>query len=226
MIKSINNIFISTCFFITTINAHVPENLPIYGSPSGENPLWTILICTLEERAEKFNYIYSKLLHQIHQLNLGAEIEILFFRDNREYTVGYKRNMLLERSRGKYVCFIDDDDDVHTKYIEIIYRALQTNPDCVSLTGIMTTNGKKPQKFIHSVRYHSYFFRNGVFYRPPNHLNPIRRSIAILYKFPETSMGEDTAWAMQIVQGRLIKTEYAIKIPYYFYNFVHKGNPV
>lgn len=220
-----NNIraFISICFFAPVVTIHTSENLPIYGTPTGETPLWSILICTLDERADKFNYIYSKLLHQITQLNLNFDIEILFFRDNREYSVGYKRNMLIEKSRGAYICFIDDDDDIHAQYIKMIYRGLQTNPDCVSLKGIMTTNGKKPQKFIHSIRYRSYAFKNGIFYRPPNHLNPIRRSIAILYKFPEVSMGEDTAWAMQIANGRLIKTEYSINTPYYFYNFVHKG---
>ena len=33
--------------------------------------------------------------------------------DDREHTIGFKRNSLMQQSRGTYVNFLDDDDDVH-----------------------------------------------------------------------------------------------------------------
>ena len=63
----------------------------------------------------------------------------------------------------------------------------------------------------------SYFEQDGVYYRPPNHLNPMKREIAIQFKFPEQYHGEDLCWAMALAQSGLLKTEETITEPYYFY---------
>lgn len=185
--------------------------------------MWSILICTLDERADQFNELYTKLMDQIKQAGLEDKVEVLFYCDNREATVGYKRNQLLLASKGKYVCFIDDDDDVHDRYIEMIYERLLRNPDCINLIGVMTRNGNDPRRFIHSIEYDHYFESKKVYYRPPNHLNPMRRSIAIQYLFPEKNVGEDTDWAMKIAKAKLLKTEERIAEPYYYYQWVTKS---
>ncbi len=185
--------------------------------------LWSILICTIEGRETSFNALYEKLTKQIHDLNLQDHIEVLYYKDKRkEHTVGHKRNVLVEQSKGKYISFIDDDDDIHDHYIELISKKLVNNPDCVSLIGIITFNGKRAKKFIHSIEYKSYFEKNNTYFRPPNHLNPIRKSIAAQFKFPEKFRGEDTDWAMQIARSGLLRTEETIDEPYYFYYYVSK----
>ena len=178
---------------------------------------WSILICTLEERRESFERIYTKLTQQINSQDLGDRIEVLYFRDNRENSVGFKRNSLLAQSSGEYVCFVDDDDDVHDKYIALIYNKLRKKPDCVSLKGIMTHHGEHRKEFVHSLHYPTYFEQNNVYYRPPNHLNPIKRSIALQFKFPETFHGEDLCWTMALTASGLLKTESTVDEPYYFY---------
>lgn len=180
---------------------------------------WSILICTLENRALTFERLYKKLQDQINKLNLSDSVEIVFFKDNREHSVGYKRNKLLENSHGEYICFVDDDDDVSDDYIKIIYEKLLKNPDCVSLVGIITVCGTNPRKFIHSIKYDSWFEKNTTYYRCPNHLNPIRRDIAIQFKFPEKNFQEDLDWSMQIARSGLLKYEEEITKPYYFYLF-------
>lgn len=184
--------------------------------------LWSILICTLNEREKSFSYIYSKLLQQIQNAGLENEVEVVYCKDNREHAVGFKRNQLMQASKGKYTNFVDDDDDVHEQYIPMIYGRLLQNPDCVSLVGIYTVNGKNPQGFIHSIAYDRYFQKGNVYYRPPNHLNPMRRSIAIQFAFPEINQQEDTKWAMQIARSKLLQKEEVITEPYYFYLFTSK----
>jgi hypothetical protein len=187
---------------------------------SSEAKIWSILICTLPERKESFDCLCKKLNKQIRDHKLQNKVEILSFLDNRgEHTVGQKRNALLRKSAGKYTCFVDDDDDVNDDYIIMIYEKLLKDPDCVSLTGIITANGRNPQLFIHSIRYTTWFEENKIYYRPPNHLNPIRRSIAIQFSFPEINRSEDFGWSMQIQRSNLIKTEEFIDEPYYFYNY-------
>lgn len=182
--------------------------------------LWSILICTIEGREESFDQLCDKLKSQINALKLCDEIEILSCKDKRgEHTVGFKRNKLMEQSSGYYTQFLDDDDDIHDNFIEMIYSKLKNKPDCVSLTGIITTNGTDPKTFIHSIAYNEYFEQNNTYFRPPNHINPIKRSIAIQFAFPEKNIGEDTDWAMAIARSNLIKTEETIEIPYYFYRY-------
>ncbi len=181
---------------------------------------WTILICTLDERTEQFNYLHQKLTKQINHADLKNHIEIIYFKDNREFSIGYKRNSPLHAAQGTYINFIDDDDEIHQDYIRMIYEKLKDNPDCVSLCGIITFNGSDPHLFIHSIAFDHYFKKDGVFYRPPNHLNPIKKEIACQFEFPETNWQEDTNWAMQITKSGLLKKEATIEEPYYFYQYI------
>ena len=182
--------------------------------------IWSILICTLEQRALEFQKLFSKLQEQIKQADLPDVVEIIYFKDDRENAIGYKRNALVQKAQGTYICFIDDDDDIHSNYIQMIYEQLCNEPDCVSLHGIITFNGQHPRHFIHSISYDHYFEKDGVFYRPPNHLNPIKKEIAQQFLFPETNWQEDTDWALQIAHSGLLKTEAYIREPYYFYHYV------
>jgi hypothetical protein len=179
--------------------------------------LLDILICTLDSRTKQFDYISEKLANQI--TSLGVDVSIIFFKDNREHSIGHKRNVLLADSKAEYICFVDDDDDVSDSYLLNITKALGTSPDCASLTGIITFNGTAPKKFIHSIRYNSYFEKDKVYFRPPNHLNAIRREIAAKFTFPEVNFSEDTDWAMQIAKAGVLQTESWIEEPIYYYKF-------
>ncbi len=179
--------------------------------------IWSILIVTIEERAEQFSFIRSKIQKQIDDLGLNEEIEILSLCDKRgERTTGFKRQQLLEQCSGKYVCYVDDDDDVHDRYVELIYKRLLKGPDCVSFPGVMTVDGKHPRIFYHSALYRTYFEYNQVYYRPPNHVYPIKRSIAIQFKFTD-SFVEDTPWALEIANSGLVHREERIHELCYFY---------
>lgn len=185
---------------------------------------WSILICTLDERKASFDRLYQKLQKQIQKLGLQDRIEILYFCDNRVYTIGYKRNALLQAAKGKYLNFLDDDDDIHQQYIDMIYKRTQKNPDVIELRGIITTNGRNPREFIHSVKYTTWFERHGIYFRPPNHLNTMKSEYAKRFKFPDDKTkgmhGEDANWSMQISRSGLLKREEPVQEPYYFYLYI------
>jgi hypothetical protein len=185
------------------------------------NVKWSILICTLDERTLQFQRLYTKLLQQIEKFRLTTQVEVIFFKDNRTHSVGYKRNKLLENSRGKYVCFIDDDDDISDAYVSLIYNALKSNPDCVSLVGRLIEEGKKTCKFCHSNHFKTYSSKGNKYFRPPNHLNTIKAEIAKKFKFPERNRHEDLEWAMQLAQSGLLKREAKVSEVLYFYLYNH-----
>jgi len=174
----------------------------------------SILICTIPKRKNLLDRLLAILSSQ-----LTADVEVLLDNSDKD-TIGYKRNVLLQRATGRYLCFIDDDDTVSPDYVSKILAGLANSPDCCSLNGIMTINGTNPKQFVHSIDYSHYFEKGNIYYRPPNHLNVIRADIAKIFRFPEKNRFEDTDWAMQICRSGAIKTEHKIEGIIYYYLFV------
>jgi hypothetical protein len=182
---------------------------------------WSILIPTLRKREKQFNYIFEKLQLQINRNKLEKKVEIATYKNEGEISIGLIRNKLIEMSQGEYISFFDDDDDCHENYISMIFDALKTNPDVVSLEGIITFNGQNAKKFIHSIDFNAYFEKNKTFYRPPNHLNTIKSSIVKMILFKDMTYSEDTDFAMRLCNAKLLKTEIKINEPYYFYKYCY-----
>ncbi len=180
----------------------------------------SILIPTLESRQNLFKRLIRKLKKQIAENGLESVVEILDFSDNGECTVGHKRNNLIEKARGEFVVFIDDDDDINEHYVKLTYDTLKKHPniDCIGLKGQVTFSGKRPRLFIHSLQYKEYFSCNGVYYRPPYHLNPMRHCIAKKYKFEEIDYSEDIDWAMRICKDEALQKEFMIDEVLYYYH--------
>jgi glycosyltransferase involved in cell wall biosynthesis len=182
----------------------------------------SILIPTLPERAEKFNKLFFDINFQIEMQNAFGIVEVLIDEAPKGKSIGEKRNQLLQKASGEYVCFIDDDDKLSNDYIRLILKALQSKPDCISLKGVITFDGHDPKIFEHSIRYSEYRTTANVitYERYPNHLNVIKSSIAKQFKFQEISFGEDTDWATQIHKSGLLKKEVHIDEILYYYKFV------
>ena len=175
----------------------------------------SILICTLPNRIGYLSQLLQVLTPQYVSTN---EVEVLTESDNGSMTTGMKRNLLLKRSTGKYVVFIDDDDMVAPTYVKDILTAAESNPDAIVFNGIMTTNGVEERKWYISKDY-GYEAKDGAYYRYPNHIVPIRREIAMAFPFMDIRIGEDYAWATAIHNAKLIQTEVKIEKELYHYQF-------
>jgi hypothetical protein len=190
-----------------------------------ENMTISILIPTLVSRVASFKTITEKINGIINRFSLQDRVFIESYLDNREKSVGFKRNSLLQECKSAYACFVDDDDDIADWFIPKAYNVLaSTAADCIKLNGLITVNGKDPRPFVHSAKYTEYATVEGVYVRPPNHLNIIKTEISKKFLFPEKNFGEDTDWAMQLCRSKVIKREAAIggqhkDKPYYFYKY-------
>lgn len=151
------------------------------------------------------------------QLKYNDTVEILFD-ESMEYNVGIKRNILLSRAKGEYVVFCDDDDEVSENYISLILNALETGPDCVGINGIITTNGYDKRKWFISKEYgHWHTGSDGIYYRTPNHISPVKRELALKAGFPNISFGEDAIYSSRLFPFLL--TEVLISEPIYHYQY-------
>lgn len=178
----------------------------------------SILICTLNNRFHFFSDLMNKLNAQMR-----SEVEVLFEKDDGQITIGEKRNKLLKRAKGDYVAFIDDDDSISSDYIVKVLKAIESNPDCCSLTGVITWDGVNPEIFEHSIKYSAYKTNTNdepiKYERYPNHLNVIKREIAQQFSFVSVNFGEDTEWATQIFNAGVLKTESTIDGVIYHYKY-------
>lgn len=169
----------------------------------------SILICTIPERESFLNRLLAILTEQ------NGDYELLINGSNQ--SIGAKRNALLAEASGEYTAYIDDDDTVSPHYISLVMEGIDKGVDCCSLTGIITDDGKNPRKFIHSIKYKSWYEDNGVYFRNPNHLNCIKTELARKATFPEKNHGEDRSFSDQLFKLGVLQTEHEIKQVIYFY---------
>lgn len=163
----------------------------------------SILIPTLVERQSKFDTLTASLREMFARICPGLRLQINELRDNRQMSVGMKRRLLLEQSKGKYSVFIDDDDDVTDAYFEDFLACFIASDDVMRIRGRMSG-----YTFAHSIEYPL----NGIMYtdmfvRPPNHLNPMLTEFARLSTFEDASRGEDLKWTIDLAKTGILKHE-------------------
>jgi len=180
----------------------------------------SVLICSLAEREHLLDNLLKNLSKYIKPENF--RVEILTDVDNREKSIGQKRNDLVARAKGKYCCFIDDDDEVSPEYFMEIGNALKAFPDTdsTSLVGVYYKDAIEQKRFYHSMQYKFYAEDEEGYYRPPNHLNPILTGFVKRIGFLKKNHGEDTDFAMSLSKANLIMKEVYITKPLYFYYFI------
>jgi len=92
--------------------------------------LFTVMICTLPERKEKFSNLMHNVINQTMHNGLQETTEVIFDDTPRgEVTTGEKRNRLIQRAKGDFCAFVDDDDVVHEHYVQLIERVIKRNSD-------------------------------------------------------------------------------------------------
>jgi glycosyltransferase involved in cell wall biosynthesis len=173
----------------------------------------SILICTMPGREE----FLSRLMKILEPQTDGKSVEILT--DGDGGTIGEKRNRLISRASGAYCVFVDDDDLVSKRYVELVMPAIDGGYDCCELRGMYYQDGNMIKPFIHSNIYSTYHEDRAAYYRFPNHLNPMKTEIARQIGFPAKNFSEDTDFAIRLKNSGLIKTQYPCGEILYFYYF-------
>jgi len=185
-------------------NRYLEEDLRTYISRKAYEFDLSILIPTLVERRAQCEALKATLREQFARICPGLRLDINEALDNREMSVGMKRRTLLANAKGKYTTFIDDDDSVTDAYFEDFLACFTEQKDVMRIRGRM-----EGHTFTHSIEIPltGKLYVDGVFVRPPNHLNPMLADIAKLVQFEDATRGEDLKWTIDLAKTGFLRKE-------------------
>jgi len=165
----------------------------------------TFLIPSITGRENSLRTLINSIREKMERIapQLRYTIDLAF--DNREMSIGMKRERLLQESKGKYSAFIDDDDDITNEYIEDLLQTIEGSYPVMRLRGRIDA-----YTFTHSIEnsLKDPMARGEVFLRPSNHLNPMLTDIAKMLHFKDAVRGEDLEWTIRLAQTGFLTHEY------------------
>jgi hypothetical protein len=177
----------------------------------------SILIPTMPGRETSLKRLTESIHEKMARICPDIRYEIRIGFDNREWTVGAKRQALLQAAEGKYVAFVDDDDEITNAYMEDVASTIKGKYHVMRLRGQISQ-----YTFTHSVenKLDAPMARGEVFLRPPNHLNPMMTDIAKLISFKDAYRGEDLEWTIRMAQSGFLQKEFQSDMSriHYIYN--------
>ncbi len=206
-------------------------------------PLLSLLIPTVVGREAELNRLVDKLkfpkrewigpLTEVkgehdgfnyHMIDLEKiPVSILIACDNKEKTIGGKREWLYQQATGLYSFQIDDDDDIADNAIELILNAIRSNPEvpCITFKENCMMNGVYKSSN-HSIKYDFWCdnFDGYDYCRSPFYKDVIRTDIAKSVPFPKIRYNEDEQWSYAIKD--LLTSEIHIDSELYYYIYEPK----
>lgn len=166
---------------------------------------------------------YDRLIQELHYYSTGFPVEFMSLPNDGRRTIGKYRQQLLDNVQTPYVAFIDSDDKVGRNYFTHVFDGIKQGAKVIGLRGIITTEGRNPFTFEHSVRHDRWYDRRKKgtieYFRPPNHLNPIQTKIAQQIGYNSLRHGEDLDYSMRLQRSGLLTLadEYMVDEPIYYY---------
>ena len=103
----------------------------------------SFLIPTVKGREHMLSKLVATIKGQIEALKAWDKVEIVICGDNKEMSIGSKRQQLLNDCKTEWFVMIDDDDTISDYYLKEALEALKSNPDCVTYYESIITNGRK-----------------------------------------------------------------------------------
>jgi hypothetical protein len=182
--------------------------------------IWTICVLTIKGREKYYERLRSILDPQI----INKPITIVVLKDNKERTIGEKRQLALDLATTEYINFIDDDDVISTNYCDIILNELRKGVDGVGFRGIITSPNSYVVEFVHKYgfKYSDKPEKYGgakIYTRSLNHLNPIKVEIAKQIGYKSLNFGEDLDYCQRLLDSGLVKSDAFIDDYLYFYQY-------
>lgn len=167
----------------------------------------SILMPTIPERKERFDRLFSEVHRQYRYCKkvhptLGV-VQIITDESKKYFdggpTIGGKRQALINEADGKYLCFLDDDEEVSPDYVETLLRLCYASKDVCTFNNVSKFDNYWCVVRLSLANNENEQARPGIINRRPWHICPVRTELAKQVKFPESNYGEDWVWFGQVL---------------------------
>jgi len=184
--------------------------------------LLSILIPTVVGREKQYKHLLNRIMKSGNGFDiLSGRVEYIKFCDNKEMTIGEKRERLYQMANGLYSWQIDDDDDISDNAIELILNAIKSNPEipCITFREKCMMNGVYKSSN-HSIRYSQWMDNQDGFdyVRSPFYKDVIRTDIAKSVPFPKIRYNEDEQWSKALKPFLTDEIHIDKELYHYIYN--------
>lgn len=180
----------------------------------------SILVCSVHTRYKTFlPKIQDQLFGQLNELAEADQqrVEIIVLTDNKQMMLGHKRNTMIDIAQGKYIAFVDDDDRLADDYIAELLKATASDADSIVFQAEVSLNGEPPKLCYYSKDHKRDYNKPSAYYRIPNHICCVKRSVSLKSSFPNVLYGEDAGYGKVLLP--FLKTEYKIDKVLYYYDY-------
>jgi len=180
-------------------------------------PTLSILLPTVGGRERAFNELLTFIEKQAEPY---PDIEILSAFDNKEISIGAKRQLLYEAATGVYSWQIDDDDWLSDDASEKVMQAAKLKADCITFQEQCLFNGKQNGKSNFSIKYKVWAENEDGFdhVRTPFFKTPIKTDICLKVGVKDMRYAEDHQFAVDVLKH--LKSEAHINRVVYIYRYV------
>lgn len=157
----------------------------------------SILTPSIPTRLHKAGKLHGEIARQIAAAGAEDEVEHLILTDNRQRSIGAKRQALVEAARGDYVAFVDDDDRICEGYVAGLLRGIAEGVDVVTFDQRAVVNGQESKVVFQLGQGNGPFVPGGVTKRDAWHVCAWKRGKVAGCQFGESNYGEDEVWNRQ-----------------------------
>ncbi len=182
----------------------------------------SIGIPTVLGRETQCNALVYLIQLQIDESGLKKEVELFIDKDNKDVSIGAKRDRMYKRSKGLFSVQIDDDDMVPTDYVKTIFEATKNKVDCIGYKERCIFDGMHRKVSDISFKYAEWkqfhIPINGIHHqRTPFFKTPILTYLCQMVGVKDMRFGEDHDFANRILP--FLKTEHYIDREMYIYQY-------
>lgn len=187
------------------------------GASGGGEILLTIVVPSIPSRMESLYGVLNNLFKQAD----GKCVEVVCLLDNRKSNLSEKRNQAIEKAKGKYISFVDDDDKIEPDYVDRLLEAITANPnaDCIVFDVLVHGYTPEPKLCTYGIEY-EHGENEKVYLRKPNHVMAYRTEISRRHQYRKdlSAISEDTEWAERASKD--IKSQVRVEkvLYHYFYD--------
>jgi len=146
------------------------------------------------------------------------KLEFIVLEDEKVLTIGEKRELMYKMATGLYSFQLDSDDWIAPNALDCIFRAMLTEPDCITFEEKCTMNGEY-KRSNHALKYKNWQdnFDGYDYVRSPFYKDVIKTSIAQSVPFPHIRYNEDEQWSMALLPHLTTEVHIPQEIYYYIY---------